>query len=326
MPAPPYMPLFVADYLADTTDLTTEQHGAYLLLLMALWRHGGTLPNDPAKLARIARVSPRRWHLVGPAVLEFFDVGVDTVRHGRLETELQKGASLSQKRSAAAKARNSRKPLRSNEPPPANAPAIAADSESIDSSLRSESSSLRSESDSSLRSESSSIDHDAKRIRPADAERRRREKLAEETFERFWSAYPRRVGKGAARKSFTRAVVAGRDPEELIERAARFARRAGLDDPRFVVHPATWLNQERFDDDEEAQHARPGTRSSAERGKPSVLAYLASVAGGDDAGHPSASPADPPPADGGREVVDLDEADGYWAARFGEGRPPGRRS
>lgn len=79
----PFMQLYVGDYLADTLDLTTEQHGAYLLLLMTMWRHDAKLPNDAAKLARIARVSPRRWHLVWAEIQHFFYVEGDqiTCRH-----------------------------------------------------------------------------------------------------------------------------------------------------------------------------------------------------------------------------------------------------
>jgi uncharacterized protein YdaU (DUF1376 family) len=61
MAALPYMPLFVADYLADTAHLTATQHGAYMMLIMNYWQRGGPLPDDDARLARIARVGPREW-------------------------------------------------------------------------------------------------------------------------------------------------------------------------------------------------------------------------------------------------------------------------
>ena len=38
MAALPYMQFYVADYLADTTHLTAEEHGAYMLLLFSYWQ------------------------------------------------------------------------------------------------------------------------------------------------------------------------------------------------------------------------------------------------------------------------------------------------
>src|SRR3569832_2255286 len=91
-----FMPLYVADYLADTTDLSTEEHGAYFLLLLTSWRSEGVLPNDPRRLARIAKVPNERWPDIREAIGRFFDVDGATISKGRLVEERAKALRLKQ--------------------------------------------------------------------------------------------------------------------------------------------------------------------------------------------------------------------------------------
>lgn len=97
----PFMQLYVADYLGDTRHLTTEQHGAYLLLLMTMWRSDGRLPNDDKKLARITGCTASRWSRIKDDVLAFFDVDGDDLVHGRVTLELEKASEKAIKRADA---------------------------------------------------------------------------------------------------------------------------------------------------------------------------------------------------------------------------------
>jgi hypothetical protein len=72
---------------------------------------------------------------------------------------------------------------------------------------------------------------------------------ADNGFEQFWEAYPRRIGKAAAEKAYARAVKI-KDRETLLKAAAIFARQRKGKDVQFTPHPATWLNQGRWDDEE----------------------------------------------------------------------------
>jgi uncharacterized protein YdaU (DUF1376 family) len=90
MAALPYMPLYVADYLADAAHLTTLQHGAYLLLIMNYWQRGAPLPNDDAKLARIAGMDLRSWKRNKADLLTFFSFVDGALRHSRIDAELTK--------------------------------------------------------------------------------------------------------------------------------------------------------------------------------------------------------------------------------------------
>jgi uncharacterized protein YdaU (DUF1376 family) len=79
-----WMPLYVADYLADTSHLTVTEHGAYLLLIMHYWRNCG-LPADEGKLARIVKCTAKEWAQIRDTIAEFFD---EDWSHKRIDEEL----------------------------------------------------------------------------------------------------------------------------------------------------------------------------------------------------------------------------------------------
>lgn len=113
----PAMPLWTDAYLADAGHLTTLEHGAYLLLLMTMWRNGGVLPNDDKRLARFARLSGQQWQRIKPTIMEFFDVEGDEITQGRLTAEY---AFVKQKREGAKNSANA-KWLKTNKTGYANA-------------------------------------------------------------------------------------------------------------------------------------------------------------------------------------------------------------
>lgn len=111
-----YMPLYVSDYLIDTAHLTTEESGAYLLLIMTYWQRGKPLPADPHRLAMIARLPNERWTDVQRTLEQFFTVEGGCWVHGRIEKELQRYRDRSEKAKKAGKASGeSRKEPETNE-------------------------------------------------------------------------------------------------------------------------------------------------------------------------------------------------------------------
>jgi uncharacterized protein YdaU (DUF1376 family) len=85
----PFMPLWVADFLADTLDLDSKEIGAYMLILMTMWQRGGTLPRDPKKLQRVARVG-RDWPKVWAAIEHYFDGDETSIWNARLRDEIDR--------------------------------------------------------------------------------------------------------------------------------------------------------------------------------------------------------------------------------------------
>jgi uncharacterized protein YdaU (DUF1376 family) len=97
----PWMPFYVSDYLVDTIDLTTEQHGVYILLLMKAWcRPDGRIPGDEKWIKAV--LPPMHGHtfnrLVRPILERFFQRDADGYwSNKRLTNEMQKLGKFSEK-------------------------------------------------------------------------------------------------------------------------------------------------------------------------------------------------------------------------------------
>ena len=118
------MQLYVSDFVGDTLQLSTEQIGAYMLILMAMWNAGGRLPDDDAKLARVARLSLKRWRAISGDLLTFFERESGEIGHKRLTRELHKAQGKSEARAAAGARGGAATALKTKAHPPANAGAL----------------------------------------------------------------------------------------------------------------------------------------------------------------------------------------------------------
>lgn len=84
-------------------------------------------------------------------------------------------------------------------------------------------------------------------------------------FARFWTAYPKKVGKGAAEKSFAKYKPSDELTDTMI-RAVEASKRSAQwqrDGGQYIPNPSTWLNQRRWEDEplQQAPAPRPKDQS-----------------------------------------------------------------
>lgn len=97
-----------------------------------------------------------------------------------------------------------------------------------------------------------------------------RDPAAPDPFDAFWHAYPRKVGKSAARRKWVTLVRQGVRPEVMTAAAQAYRDKPGRE-PQYTAHPTTWLNQGRWEDEDEA--TRPGPAAPGRRDQ-QVMAAL----------------------------------------------------
>ena len=67
-------------------------------------------------------------------------------------------------------------------------------------------------------------------------------------FKEFWNCYPRKIGKTNAEKAFIKASHSV-GVDVILDAIKPFAVSVAKKEKKFIPHPATWLNQGRWDDE-----------------------------------------------------------------------------
>lgn len=258
-----WMPIYWGDYVRDTGHLNAAGHGAYLMLIKHYWCTGSPLRNDDDELWRIACCdSKREWLSLKPKIVRLFQIDGEVLRHKRIDRELARGQEVVSAKSAAGKKGAEKRWHNSGE----NVTEPHFSQWQNDASAMAEPSVRHRQNDghspspspsSSLWSEELNPKKKSKKEPPTPTGRHaepsgplaslavRAQDSAE--FQQFWQKYPRREGKGAARKAFAKARKSA-----SFEAIMGALDRTWPTDPRYIPHPATWLNQQRWLDEIDA--------------------------------------------------------------------------
>lgn len=106
MSAPPAMPFYASDFLSDAPvmAMTLEERGAYITLLCIAWQEEG-IPSDHGKLARVLRVSNRKFAQLWEALEPCWQ----SDGNGRLTSPRMEGIRDEQRKRSEARSRAGRK-------------------------------------------------------------------------------------------------------------------------------------------------------------------------------------------------------------------------
>ena len=97
-----YMPFFTGDYMRKTRRFRTVEHGAYLLILFALWDEGGSIEYDDEEIRIIAK-NPRNWTKIWAKISPYFIIKDGRISHKKVTQVLDEVSS--KRRSYAARGR-----------------------------------------------------------------------------------------------------------------------------------------------------------------------------------------------------------------------------
>ena len=205
----------IADYRKDTTHLTLLEHGCYRQLLDQFYLDEKPLPADEEKLFRLfnARTEDEKTAIKN-VLKDLWTKTEDGYVQGRSKTEIELYKDRLETASKSAKKRWDKGSMPTQCQPNAN-PLLTTNHKPITNNQ-----------------EPLTINQ-----------------YISKDFDIFWLAYPKKVGKEAARKAFDKT----RPNIEVILKAIAWQKESKAwfeKGGQFIPNPATWLNGHRWEDEQ----------------------------------------------------------------------------
>ena len=237
---PPYFAFYASDFVSGTHYLTMSAVGCYVRLLCHQWQTG-SVPRDKLLLARICGCSQKEFDAAWQEIQDKFEaIEVEGNRIGNLRLEAERQRTMEKSR----KARDS-----------ANARWQDANASKSHDNRITDRNAIHNHNQNQNQNQSKNQSKSPNSIRSKTGRREANDKA----FADFWSVVHKRIGKRAASTAFVRAVASVCEDVGCNADKARTAivdaMRAFADSPasrpkdHSPIHPATWLNQGRYDDD-----------------------------------------------------------------------------
>lgn len=219
-----YYQFHIGDYRAATAHLSNDEDLAYRRLLDMYYDTEQPIPTDITWVARRIRM---KYDVVAIVLDDMFEQTPDGYRNPRADAEIANYHAFVDKQKANGK-KGGRPPLtqqKPNENPPVS----------------------QSEPKKSLTNNQQPLTNNQDTPKPP--------KGVDGRFEAFWKAYPKKIGKDAAHKAFEKRKPTDALVTQMI-RAIRVQCESDAwkkDGGQFIPHPATWLNQGRWQDETQVE-------------------------------------------------------------------------
>jgi uncharacterized protein YdaU (DUF1376 family) len=236
----PYFPFYPKDWLgsASVSAMPLAAQGLYARLLSFAWLSDG-LPADEDALRRLASVERVEWKRVWPLVAPLWEERDGRLYQGKQERVRQEQTAYTTAKSLAGQKGGRRSVEARTEV--FGSPDPRSNREAHHEAERE----ARGESGAEAVVKPSSASASAKKRTPQPPEG------ADPLFARFWDAYPRHTGKANAEKAW-RKLGPDEDLVDTMLAALAWQRRQPSwtkDGGAFIPHPASWLNQRRWEDE-----------------------------------------------------------------------------